>query len=183
MRMRNLGSGNLSDPGSGVEKIRTRDKHPGSATLQFTFWDQIWSSSIGGEGELRIRGVQQRGGSSPRGPAPRAQRIFPTHVSGKFIFVSHFYRSNCSRGQLARSEILYVPETHIMYFIRRCWFLKCSEEVLLGGGGGGCYWYIMKYCTLFTYRWWLGRSTGTVAGEPSQHLISSFKYLDPHFHS
>jgi hypothetical protein len=23
----------------------------------------------------------------------------------------------------------YVPETHIMYFIRRCWFLKCSEEI------------------------------------------------------
>ncbi len=26
--------------------------------------------------------------------------------------------------------IFYVPETHIMYFIRRCWFLKCSEEEL-----------------------------------------------------
>jgi hypothetical protein len=24
----------------------------------------------------------------------------------------------------------YVPETHIMYFIRRCWFLKCSEEIM-----------------------------------------------------
>jgi hypothetical protein len=24
---------------------------------------------------------------------------------------------------------VYVPETHIMYFIRRCWFLKCSEEI------------------------------------------------------
>ncbi len=24
---------------------------------------------------------------------------------------------------------------------------------------------------------------GAVADEPSQHLISSFKYLDPHFHS
>jgi hypothetical protein len=24
-----------------------------------------------------------------------------------------------------------------MYFIRRCRFLKCSEEGLLGGGGGG----------------------------------------------
>ncbi len=29
----------------------------------------------------------------------------------------------------------YVPETHILYFIRRSWFLKCSEEGLLGGGG------------------------------------------------
>ncbi len=29
----------------------------------------------------------------------------------------------------------YVAETHIMYFIRRCWFPKCSEEGLLGGGG------------------------------------------------
>jgi hypothetical protein len=27
------GSGNLFDPGSGMEKIRIRDKHPGSATL------------------------------------------------------------------------------------------------------------------------------------------------------
>ncbi len=26
-------------------------------------------------------------------------------------------------------EVFYVPETHIMYFIRRCWFLKCSEEI------------------------------------------------------
>jgi hypothetical protein len=25
--------------------------------------------------------------------------------------------------------LFYVPETHIMYFIRRCWFLKCSEEI------------------------------------------------------
>ncbi len=23
----------------------------------------------------------------------------------------------------------YVPETHIMYFIRPCWFIKCSEEI------------------------------------------------------
>ncbi len=32
----------------------------------------------------------------------------------------------------SQSPILYgfyVPETHIMYFIRRCWFLKCSEEI------------------------------------------------------
>ncbi len=29
----------------------------------------------------------------------------------------------------------YVPETHVMYFIRRGWFLKCSEEGLLVGGG------------------------------------------------
>ncbi len=28
-----------------------------------------------------------------------------------------------------QSMIFYVPETHIMYFIRRCWFLKCSEEI------------------------------------------------------
>jgi hypothetical protein len=27
------GSGNVFDPGSGMEKIRFRDKHPGSATL------------------------------------------------------------------------------------------------------------------------------------------------------
>ncbi len=27
------------------------------------------------------------------------------------------------------SYIFYVPETHIMYFIRRCWFLKCCEEI------------------------------------------------------
>ncbi len=32
-------------------------------------------------------------------------------------------------------NFFYVPETHIMYFIRRCWFLKCSEEGLFGGGG------------------------------------------------
>jgi hypothetical protein len=30
-----LGSRNLFDPGSGMEKIRIRDKHPGSATLVY----------------------------------------------------------------------------------------------------------------------------------------------------
>ncbi len=33
-------------------------------------------------------------------------------------------------------QYFYVPETHIMYFIQHCRFLKCSEEGLLGGGGG-----------------------------------------------
>jgi hypothetical protein len=36
---RGSGSGNLFDPGSGIEKIwiRIRDKHPGSATLLSLF--------------------------------------------------------------------------------------------------------------------------------------------------
>ncbi len=39
--------------------------------------------------------------------------------------------------------VFYVPETHIMYFIRCCWFLKCSEEGLLVGVWG-CYWLFYK---------------------------------------
>ncbi len=35
----------------------------------------------------------------------------------------------------------YVPETHIMYFIRRCWFLKCSEEIHYVPIGDGDTWY------------------------------------------
>ncbi len=42
-----------------------------------------------------------------------------------------------AQDQLATYRMFYVPETHIMYFIRRGWFPKCSEEGLLGGGGGG----------------------------------------------
>ncbi len=36
---------------------------------------------------------------------------------------------------------LYVPETHIMYFIRRCWFLKSSEEIHYVPIGPGDMWY------------------------------------------
>ncbi len=35
----------------------------------------------------------------------------------------------------------YVPETHFMYFIRRCWFLKCSEEIHYVPIGDGDMWY------------------------------------------
>jgi len=35
----------------------------------------------------------------------------------------------------------YVPETHILYFIRRCWFLKCSEEIHYVPIGAGDMWY------------------------------------------
>jgi hypothetical protein len=48
-------------------------------------------------------------------------------------------------------SILYVPETHIMYFLctrdpyyvlyRRCWFLKCSEEIHYVPIGAGDMWY------------------------------------------
>ncbi len=63
----------------------------------------------------------------------------------------HYYR---------RCWIFYVPETHTMYFIRRCWFLKCSEEGLLVGVGG---WVLLVHSEiLYTYRWWLERSTGTL---------------------
>jgi hypothetical protein len=34
-----------------------------------------------------------------------------------------------------------VPETHIMYFIRRCWFLKCSEDIHYLPIGDGDMWY------------------------------------------
>ncbi len=37
--------------------------------------------------------------------------------------------------------VFYVPETHIMYFIRRCWFLKCSEEIHYVPLGDGDMWY------------------------------------------
>ncbi len=40
-----------------------------------------------------------------------------------------------------RSHTFYVPETHIMYFIRRCWFLKCSEEIHYVPIGDGDMWY------------------------------------------
>jgi hypothetical protein len=42
---------------------------------------------------------------------------------------------------LVNSEIYYVPETHIMFFIRRCWFLKCSEEIHYVPIGDGGMWY------------------------------------------
>jgi len=32
-------------------------------------------------------------------------------------------------------------ETHIMYLIRRCWFLKCSEEIYYVPIGDGDMWY------------------------------------------
>ncbi len=60
-------------------------------------------------------------------------------------------------GALSVFQFFYVPETHIMYFIRRCLFLKCHEEGLLVVGGGGVllvqvmagkkYWYVMYYIT------------------------------------
>ncbi len=40
-------------------------------------------------------------------------------------------------------KYLYVPETHIMYFIRRCWFLKCSEEIHYVPLGDGDMWYFV----------------------------------------
>ncbi len=85
--MRNLGSKNLFDPGSGM------NKHPRSATLQFTLSGSNLIICIGGEGELRIRGVQQRGGSSARGPALGAQRIFPTHVSRTGLREEFYFKS------------------------------------------------------------------------------------------
>ncbi len=36
---------------------------------------------------------------------------------------------------------IYVPETHIMYFIPRCWFLKWSEEIHYIPIGAGDMWY------------------------------------------
>ncbi len=42
---------------------------------------------------------------------------------------------------LAACILFYVPETHIMYFIRRCWFLKCSEEIHYVPIGAGDMWY------------------------------------------
>ncbi len=36
---------------------------------------------------------------------------------------------------------IYVPETHVMYFIRHCWFLKCSEEIHYVPIGDGDMWY------------------------------------------
>ncbi len=43
--------------------------------------------------------------------------------------------------QESRIYIIYVPETHIMYFIRRYWFLKCSEEIHYVPIGDGDMWY------------------------------------------
>ncbi len=40
-----------------------------------------------------------------------------------------------------QKSAFYVPETHIMYFIRRCWFLKCSEEIHYVPIGAGEMWY------------------------------------------
>ncbi len=36
-------------------------------------------------------------------------------------------------------SVFYAPEAYIMYFIGRCWFLNCSEEIkgCMGGVGGG----------------------------------------------
>ncbi len=41
----------------------------------------------------------------------------------------------------------YVPETHIMHFIRRCWFLKCSEEIHYVPIGDGNMWYYVSIAT------------------------------------
>jgi hypothetical protein len=43
----------------------------------------------------------------------------------------------------------YVPETHIMYFVRCCWFLKCSEEIHYVPLGAGD----MRYYVLVDDGW------------------------------
>jgi hypothetical protein len=76
----------------------------------------------------------------------------------------------------------YVPETHIMYFKWRCWFLKCSEEGLFGGEGG---------CELLVHNaihyvpigdgWrevWLERSTGTYRVFYDISYILNFIYFE-----
>ncbi len=67
---------------------------------------------------------------------------------------------------------LYVPETHIMYFIRRCWFLKCSEEIHYVPIGAGV------YVILCPCRWWLGRSTEIYSNVyiTSQYFSLNAKY-------
>jgi hypothetical protein len=49
-------------------------------------------------------------------------------------FLSKIWHQKCG-------VFIYVPETHIMYFIRRCWFLKCSEEIHYVPIGAGDMWY------------------------------------------
>ncbi len=44
------------------------------------------------------------------------------------------------RRETLHSHKYYVLETHIMYFIRRCWFLKCSEEIHYEPIGAGDMW-------------------------------------------
>jgi hypothetical protein len=43
-------------------------------------------------------------------------------------------------------KFLRLERTHIMYLIRPCCFLNCSEErAVEGRGGGGGFWFIIKY--------------------------------------
>jgi hypothetical protein len=62
-----------------------------------------------------------------------------------YVFVVQLLRtlpySLVSWSTLESSIWFYVPETHIMYFIRRCWFLKCSEEIHYVPIGDGDMWY------------------------------------------
>ncbi len=52
----------------------------------------------------------------------------------------------------------YVPETHIMDFIRCCWFLKSPEDCCCWGGGGFYSYIVHILCPCW---WCLGSSNGT----------------------
>ena len=57
-------------------------------------------------------------------------------------FMSGWWTNYCALALAHLSFYsFYVPETHIMYFIRRCWFLKCSEEIHYVPIGAGDMWY------------------------------------------
>jgi hypothetical protein len=64
--------------------------------------------------------------------------VLPVLISGPEPFWPDLIQVNLLGSG---SYIVYVPETHIMYFIQRCWFLKCSEEIHYVPIGAGDMWY------------------------------------------
>ncbi len=56
-------------------------------------------------------------------------------------FTKIYFRKTSPNISTYIVTFFYVPETHIMYFIRRCWFLKCSEEIHYVPIGDGDMWY------------------------------------------
>ena len=75
---------------------------------------------------------------------PKSQH-FSVHILSRGIRPQSFlfYYMCCIRvWEISLDQYtFYVLETHIMYFIRRCWFLKCSEEIHYVPIGDGDMWY------------------------------------------
>ncbi len=106
--MKIAGSGSISQS-HGSEDPESTPKCHGSATLVYRarIFKRLWSPGIDSKEWILRAYVAWRAGTITLHIPPRFQAPIDS----------------------------YVPDTHIMYLIRRCWFLKCSEEWLLVVGG------------------------------------------------